>query len=196
MSYWISAAKTKIKISHIRKRALPSHWFTMTEANSRSEYNNLLEALRNRRKNEARTEIPRFFDALRKEDPNMLPSEIKKKVERDMREFWAQKTIILYTPEQYKQTAKVKAGKMSAEAKKEIILTTNSVAMDGTQLSPDEPKKPDYTTFKIPETQPQSPKRQTFFLDPKTCKGWPCEKVYTYEVEVDENANATRMYSV
>jgi hypothetical protein len=37
--------------------------------------------------------------------------------------------------------------------------------------------------------------KQTFILDPKTCKGWPCDKVYIYEVECKDGV-AIRMYSI
>ena len=49
----------------------------------------------------------------------------------------------------------------------------------------------------IPEQQPSKPitDKQTFILDPKTCKGWPCEKVYIYEVECKDGI-AVRMYSI
>ena len=164
----------------------------MTEANSNSEYNNLLEALRNRRKNEAKTEIPKFCDVLRKEDPKMLPSEIRKKVERDMKEFWSERTVSLYLPEEYKHEEKVKAGRIGSEKKKEMILVTNSAAMTAAEPSPVEPKEPEARTF---TPQPERPKKQTYRLNSKTCKGWPCERDYIYEIEVD-GENVTRMYAI
>ena len=59
---------------------------------------------------------------MRDEDPKMLPSEIRKKVERDMLEFWSVKTVRDYLPQEYKHEEKVKAGKIGSEKKKEIIL--------------------------------------------------------------------------
>jgi hypothetical protein len=47
-----------------------------------------------------------------------------------------------------------------------------------------------------PKQQPAKKQNQTFRINSKTCKGWPCDKDYTFEVEVDEDRNATRMYVI
>lgn len=50
-----------------------------------------------------------------------------------------------------------------------------------------------------PEAEPeqQLPKKQTYILNSKTCKGWPCERYYIYEIEVDEEKkNVTKMYAI
>lgn len=167
----------------------------MTEANSNSEYNNLLESLRNRRKNEAKTEIPKFCNALRNEDPKMLPSEIRKKVERDMLEFWALGTIRNNLPDQYKEKVKQDAAKIGIEARKEkkqIVVMQDSAHTVLAEDSPAEPKEQDSRTF---TPQPERAKKQTYRLNSKTCKGWPCERDYIYEIEVD-GENVTRMYAI
>ena len=161
MSYWISSAKRKISISHKYRRAQPSHWITMTEANSNSEYNNLLEALRNRRKNEAKTEIPKFCDALRNEDPKISPAEIRKKVERDMQEFWALGTIRNNLPDEYKEKAKQDAGIIAAEVKKEkkemVAVIGESAHTVLTEPNPVEQKEPDSRTFTTEQTHIPKP---------------------------------------
>ena len=48
-----------------------------------------------------------------------------------------------------------------------------------------------------PEPQTEHPKKQTYRLNSKTCKGWPCERDYIYEIEVDEEKrNVTKMYAI
>ena len=64
--------------------------------------------------------------------------------------------------------------------------------MTGTEPSPIEPKEQDSRTFMA---QPERPKKQTYRLNSKTCKGWPCERDYIYEIEVD-GENVTRMYAI
>lgn len=157
MAYWF----TQRKISDIRKGPDPSHWNTMTQEIPHSEYNNLLEALRNRRKNEAKVEIPKFCNALRKEDPKMLPSEIRKKVERDMQEFWALKTIRNNLPDEYREKIKQDAGIIAAEVKKEkkemVAIIGESAPMVGTQSNPVEPKEQESRTFNIEQSQMPKP---------------------------------------
>lgn len=132
----------------------------MTEVIANSEYNNLLDALRNRRKNEASTEIPKFCDALKKEDPKMSPGEIRKKVERDAQEFWAPKTIRDNLPDEYKQKAKQDAGIIGSEVKQEkkemVAVIGNSASMVEAGPSPIDEKEPDSKTFTTEATADQT----------------------------------------
>ena len=49
----------------------------------------------------------------------------------------------------------------------------------------------------IPDPEPAKTMtdKQILTLDSRTCKGWPCEKYFTYKIEY-KDGNAIRMYSI
>lgn len=61
---------------------------------------------------------------------------------------------------------------------------------------PEEPTIPPRPEV-VREAEIVKPKKQVYTLNSKTCKGWPCERDYIYEIEVDEeNKNVTKMYAI
>jgi hypothetical protein len=176
----------------------------MTEESPHSEYNNLLRQA----KGSARYWIPKLCNALRNEDSKMSNEDIRDRIEKDCIETWQKATIRDALPEEYKDKLKVEQGKKGRE--KQLVSPVIGVYVGKTENQPDESRakdqpieqtEQDSRTFEIPSSsspsQIQRPKKQVFRINTKTCKGWPYEKEdYSYNVEVDENGNATRMYAV
>jgi hypothetical protein len=191
MAYWF--AQTKIKIGHIRKRAQPSHWNTMTEEIPHSEYNNLLRQA----KGSAKYWIPKLCDALRNEDSKMSNEDIRDRIEKDCIETWQKPTIRDALPEEYKDKQRVEQGKKGRE--KQLV----SVYVGKTQNQPDESrandqaieqKEPYSRTFETIPALPKPTDKQILTLDSRTCKGWPGEKYFVYKIE-HKDGIAIRMYS-
>jgi hypothetical protein len=87
----------------------------------------------------AKVFIPKMYNALRKEDPNITPQDARDRIEKDCRGIvWEKRTILDALPDEAKDPEKQKAGRLgqkkrnfaafsaapSCEKKKEIIIDT------------------------------------------------------------------------
>ena len=81
-----------------------------------SRYNDVLEELKNKKEKLANEYITKLYLILR--DECRSPEECRAKIESDCGDIWPEDTIRRYLPIEVKNTAKRKAGKISAEVKK------------------------------------------------------------------------------
>ena len=82
-----------------------------------SHYNDVLEELKNKKEKLASEYITKMYIILRDEECRP-PEECRAKIESDCSDIWSEDTIRKYLPIEVKNTAKRKAGKISAEVKK------------------------------------------------------------------------------
>ncbi len=82
-----------------------------------SHYNDVLEELKKKKEKLASEYITRMYVILRDEECRP-PEECRAKIESDCSDIWSEDTIRRYLPIEVKNTAKRKAGKISAEVKK------------------------------------------------------------------------------
>ena len=82
-----------------------------------SHYNDVLEELKNKKEKLASEYITKMYIILRDEECRP-PEECRAKIESDCSDIWSEDTIRRYLPIEVKNTAKRKAGKISAEVKK------------------------------------------------------------------------------
>ena len=82
-----------------------------------SHYNDVLEELKKKKEKLASEYITKMYIILRDEECRP-PEECRAKIESDCSDIWSEDTIRRYLPIEVKNTAKRKAGKISAEVKK------------------------------------------------------------------------------
>lgn len=82
-----------------------------------SHYNDVLEELKKKKEKLASEYITMMYRILRNEE-HCPPEECRAKIESDCSDIWSEDTIRRYLPIEVKNTAKRKAGKISAEIKK------------------------------------------------------------------------------
>ena len=132
--------------------------------------------------------IPRLYESLKQD--GLKPSEIREFIESKIN-IGERRLRQLLPPE----------AKRDYTIRKKLPNSNVQKAHNQTRLVvPEEPTiPPPVEIHKQAEIirEPAKPitDKQTFILDPKTCKGWPCEKVYIYEVECKDGV-AIRMYSI
>jgi hypothetical protein len=71
-----------------------------------------VEELRMSVRSVARESIPRMFQALRDENPEMTAEDVRDRIERDCRCIWSNRTILEALPDEAKNPEKQRAGKL------------------------------------------------------------------------------------
>ncbi len=80
-----------------------------------SEYDNILEKAREtaeRFKSTAKEFIPKMYQALRRENPNISPEDARDRIEKDCVEIWSRRTILDALHDEAKNQEKQKAGRL------------------------------------------------------------------------------------
>jgi hypothetical protein len=88
-----------------------------------SHYDDVLEELKQKGQNLANQYIVELYLILRYEE-KLPPKDCRAKIEHDCLDLWSKATIRKYLPDEAKDTLKQKAGKMSAETKKTMLVVT------------------------------------------------------------------------
>ena len=88
-----------------------------------SHYDDVLEELRQEGQMLANKYIVELYNILRDEE-KLLPRDCRARIEHDCLDLWSKATIRKYLPDEAKNSLKRKAGKMSAEAKKTMLVVT------------------------------------------------------------------------
>ena len=68
--------------------------------------------------------VPKMYEAIQNEDPNLKPIEVRKRIEDDCKDLWSKRTILDALPDEAKNFVKQKAGKQRNKNK-----IQNSAAM-------------------------------------------------------------------
>jgi len=80
-----------------------------------SNYDDLLEEARTKAedfRSSAKEYIPKMFEALRNENPNISPEDARDRIEKDCVGIWSKSTILHALPEEAKNKEKQKAGRL------------------------------------------------------------------------------------
>jgi hypothetical protein len=96
-----------------------------------TEYNKLLEDARVKAeafKSAAREYIPKMYQALRDENPDLTPEDARDRIEKDCVNIWSKRTILDALPDEAKDLEKQKAGRLSQKE-------ANSAAVSAAPLS-------------------------------------------------------------
>jgi hypothetical protein len=82
-----------------------------------TEYDKLLEEARTKAANfyrsTAKEYIPKMYQALRTENPNLTPEHARDRIEKDCINIWSKRTILDALPDEAKDLEKQKAGRLS-----------------------------------------------------------------------------------
>jgi hypothetical protein len=97
-----------------------------------SKYNNLLKEIRTKAEgffiSTAKEYIPKMYQALRNENPNLTPEGARDRIEKDCVDIWSKRTILDALPDEAKDLEKQKAGRLSQKE-------PNSAAVSAAPLS-------------------------------------------------------------
>lgn len=126
-----------------------------------SEYDDILEKARQaaeRFKSTAKEFIPKMYQALRNENPNISPEDARDRIEKDCVRIWVKRTILDALPDEAKNQEKQKAGRLrqkehnsaafsaapspQQEEKKKIVVA----AVQGKSVEEDIPSTSDLAT--------------------------------------------------
>jgi hypothetical protein len=102
-----------------------------------SNYDDLLEEARTKAevfRSSAKEYIPKMYEALRREHPNISPEDARDRIEKDCVGIWSKSTILHALPEEAKNKEKQKAGRLRQKEH-------NSAAFSAAQSSELEEKK-------------------------------------------------------
>lgn len=92
---------------------------------SLAEYDDLLQAARYYAaefRSTAKELIPKMYSALRNEDPNISPEDIRDRIEKDCAGIWSKRTILDALPNEAKNPEKQKAGRLRQKEQSLSIL--------------------------------------------------------------------------
>ena len=96
----------------------------------------------------AREYIPKMYNALREEDPNMSPDDARDRIQKDCVGIWSRRTILDALPSEAKDPKKQKAGRLSRteqrsaafsaaqQMRKEIQINTMENALQQMSIKP------------------------------------------------------------
>jgi hypothetical protein len=102
-----------------------------------TEYDKLLEDIRAKAeafKSAAREYIPKMYQALRDENPDITPEDARDRIEKDCINIWSKRTILDALPDEAKDLEKQKAGRLSQKE-------ANSAAVSAAPLSTNKKKQ-------------------------------------------------------
>src|ERR1044072_1095854 len=110
-------------------------------------YDDVLLELRERCQKLANKYIAELYIILRDEE-KLPPGCCRAKIELDCLDLWSKATIRKYLPDEAKNSLKQKAGKMSAEARKTmLVVSTSGVGIDLTESDSVSQKEQEYRLF-------------------------------------------------